>query len=129
MLAPRLCRNHNRRLIGFTGLFAALTLPIGGERGGGFTIGGAVFEDAADPLMSGVDDVTVTVRRIGGRGAFSTTTNPLGLWRIDEVPEGTYKVSFRPGGINAPAGKRPIKINVNKVNRTENLSIQWLVPE
>jgi len=69
---------------------------IGGGSGGGFTIGGAVFEDAADPLMSGVDDVTVTVRRVGGRGAFSTTTNPLGLWRIDEVPEGTYTVSFRP---------------------------------
>ena len=129
MLAPRLCKNHNRRLIGFTGWCAALALPIDAERGGGFTIGGAVFEDAADPLMSGVGDVTVTVRRVGVRGAFSATINPLGSWRIDEVPEGTYPVSFRPGGIHAPAGKRPNKMNVNEENEADNLSIQWLVPE
>ena len=127
MLAPRLSRNHNRRLIGFTGLFAALALPIGGERGGGFTIGGAVFEDATDPLMRAVADVTVTVSRVGG--LFPRPLTHWGLWRIDEVPEGTDKVSFRPGGMHAPACKHPDKINVNEENETENLSIQWLVPE
>ncbi len=100
---------------------------IPAERGGGFMIGGAVFEDAADPLMSGVDDVTVTVRRTGGNGVFSTTTNPLGLWRIDDVPTGTYRVSFRPAARHARGPKRPMKISVNEENKAANLSIKWLV--
>ncbi len=102
--------------------------PEIGERiGRGFTIGGAVFTDGSDPLMSGLGDVTVKVRRTGGKGVISTTTNPLGLWRIDDVPTGKYTVSFRAAEMFTQSPKRPMKISVNEENRAANLSIKWLV--
>ncbi len=69
----------------------------------------------------------MTVRRTGGKGVFSTTTDALGLWRIDDVPTGTYRVSFRPANLQVRGPKGPMKINVNEENKAANLSIKWLV--
>lgn len=64
--------------------------PTGGV---GFTIGGAVYEDASAPLMHGLPGVTVSVTQLDGQFRATTTTFGVsGLWSLSSVPAGEFVV-------------------------------------
>jgi hypothetical protein len=98
------------------------------------TVGGVVFTDMHDPLRSGIEAVTVTLK--GERGYFEVQTSGLiGLWKLD-VPPGTYLVTPRkPGYVmehisyGGSDGQRSITIEVNPENLAANQSIQFLAIE
>ena len=87
----------------------------------GFTIGGAVYDDAANPLVSGIEGVTVQVFGLGRKmAATATTAGPSGIWRVDDLPSGTYTVVFEHSDA--------ITVVVNGENEEDNLSIGLLRP-
>jgi len=98
------------------------------------TIGGAVYTDLANPLTTGLPDVTVTVT--GDQGTFdANTAGAQGIWQMD-VPEGTYTVTpRRPGygfehivaGVSDGLGSTTIVVNTD--NLGPNQSIQFLATE
>ncbi len=64
------------------------------DKATGFTIGGAVYDDLQNPLLSGVAGVTITVTQLDGPfTAVRTTQGPCGLWSVEEVPPGVYRVT------------------------------------
>lgn len=102
---------------------------------GDYTIGGAIYSDLANPLTSGVEGVLIVVS--GAGGTFQTTTaGAQGLWRIADVPQGTYSVTPQKtctgfqrviGGVLEEWA--PITIVVNEANQQVNQSIQFLAVE
>ena len=85
----------------------------------GFTIGGAAYDDELDPLTTGVEGILVEVLGAeGGVVASTTTEGPIGLWRVDALPEGQYTVMF--------GGQTFRTIVVNAENQAANQSIKWL---
>lgn len=98
-----------------------------------YMIGGAVYDDLASPLTSGLEGVSVSV--VGTGGTFMTTTigGGQGLWFLTDVPCGDYTVSpdrdqcsFRHvlGGV--PGALPPIPITVDAAHQAENQSLQFL---
>jgi hypothetical protein len=102
------------------------------SQGTGYTIGGAIYTDLADPLRTGLESVTVTVD--GDNVNFVTSTRAeQGLWWIDDVPEGTYTVTPALAGYcfehvlrGLPHGQFSITITVDDRHIPENQSIQFL---
>lgn len=81
-------------------LLACLSLIVGtaGLAQGAQTIGGQVYANPSDPMMSGEGGVGITVTGTGG--TFTTTTASVtdlthvkGVWSVDNVPDGTYTVT------------------------------------
>ncbi len=99
----------------------------GGRSGGEFfTIGGAVYADESMPLSSGVNGITVRV--FDGTGmlvGYSATEGSLGVWRIEDLPPGRYRVAFF---ADDEAGEplHRTEIVVDEANKASNQSIQWL---
>lgn len=98
-----------------------------GNARSGFTIGGAVYQDEVDPLLSGIEQVPVWVHGPDGKTFASTeTVGPMGLWRIDGVPEGIYTVVFAHKDGRASTRADSITIVVDAANRAGNQSIRLL---
>jgi hypothetical protein len=124
-------------MVMFAGLVTVI-LVSGAKKPGStepaITIGGVIFTDMHDPLRSGIEGVTVTLK--GERGHFQVQTGGLiGLWKLD-VPPGTYLVTpGKPGYImehisyGGSDGQRSITIEVNQENLAANQSIQFLAIE
>ena len=99
----------------------------------GFTVGGAIYTDAVNPIASGLEGVAVMVTGDGGALFEATTAGTQGLWQIDDVPEGTYTVmpnmtdyTFEHMVSGQSDGQASIQIAVNETNETANQSIQFL---
>lgn len=93
----------------------------------GFTIGGAVYDDDADPLVSGIEGVIVQIIGDGRRiVATATTSGPSGIWRVDDLPAGAYTLVFEQRDGWAAVGRDVIPIVVNAENEAANLSIGML---
>ena len=93
-----------------------------------FTIGGAVYDDADNPLLSGVQGVTIQL--LGdGRAVVATTatSGPLGIWKIDNLPVGSYSVVV-PRGEGVGGRSDVIPVTVSQENEAANLSIRRLRP-
>ena len=89
------------------------------QESAGLMIGGLVYDDEANPLFSGAVGVTVEVIEANGRVAGSTkTTEPLGIWTINNLTEGVYRVVFTDGH-----WRDSTTIVVNAENRAANESI------
>ena len=85
----------------------------------GFTIGGAVYGDAANPLLSGIEGVNVQVFGAGRKTVATTTTaGPSGIWRVDNLPPGAYTVVYD--------HRDAVPIVVNEENEAANPSIRML---
>ena len=95
-----------------------------------FTIGGQVYLDPDNPMLSGLEDVVI----IAGASETVTSSSPLpGLWQIDDLPEGTYTVTPSKSGFTfehvqngTPSGQGSFTIEVNVENQAANQSIQFL---
>lgn len=97
------------------------------SRRDGFTIGGAVYDDAANPLLSGIEGISVRVLATGRRVVATTTTlGPSGIWSVDSVPQGAYTVVFERRTSRKESGNDVLSINVNAENEAANLSIKLL---
>jgi len=97
-----------------------------------YSIGGAIYTDLTDPIASGEPDVTVTVSGINGTYT-GTSSGAMGIWQIDDVPEGTYTVTpsktdmgFQHLVNGTPDGQSSVTITVNAANMAANQSIQFL---
>jgi hypothetical protein len=91
-----------------------------GRDAGLFTIGGAVYDDESNPLFTGVGGTPVDVRGADGSVIASTTTSYLGLWKVDDLPKGTYTVVFRDGD-----RQHSKTIVVQEESKADNLRIRW----
>ena len=102
-----------------------------GQGADGFTIGGAVYSDESSPLFTGVEGIPV---RVVSRDSVvlpvstptNTTTNWLGIWRIDNLAPGTYTVVFGQEKAKTVKAQNSIKIVVNEKNQAANQSIKFL---
>lgn len=67
----------------------------GRDPAAGLTIGGVVYRDLENPLLSGVAGVTITVTPLDGTftAARTTTAGPCGLWSVESVPAGVYRIT------------------------------------
>ena len=90
----------------------------------GFTIGGAVYEDIQDPLLSGIEGLPVELMGTDGTVMARSSTDALGLWRMDNVLEGKYTVVFGAGTSRTPRATHLRGITVNADNEAANQSIQ-----
>jgi N-acetylneuraminic acid mutarotase len=118
--------DENRALDG------VLSLDVSPYSGTTYPVGGVIYTDLANPLLSGLEGVSVTL--IGDGGTFGATTNGTqGLWQLENIPEGTYtvtpsKVSWHfehiAGGVSD--GQASIIITVDEANEAANQSIQFL---
>lgn len=98
-----------------------------GQGADGFTIGGAVYSDESSPLFTGVEGIPVrVVSRDSVVLPVSTTTNWLGIWRIDNLAPGTYTVVFGQEKNKTVKAQNSIKIVVNEKNQAANQSIKFL---
>jgi len=130
-------RTQLRFAAGTVLLFLAATPIVNGadlSDAAPITIGGVVFTDVRDPIRSGLEGVTVSVK--GKNGSFQATTGSvIGLWKVD-VPEGTYTVTPRKKdfviehlvGMGSD-GQRSITIEVDPENMAANQSIRFLAVE
>lgn len=133
-----------------------------GRSPGTFTIGGAVYTDLVSPMMSGLERVTIEAIRVAAPTGkvppaaahpaelaaelaqtpddyverFTATTASMGIWRIDDLPAGTYVVrAIAPGYAfehvrgGTPTGRDSVRIIVNQDNRGPNGSVQFLAAE
>ena len=99
-----------------------------------YTVGGAIYTDLDNPLVSGLAGVKVSVD--GNNGIFDTNTaGSQGLWQID-VPEGSYEVTpsmtgkiFEHVFSGNPDSQSSVLIDVNAANQAINQSIQFLASE
>lgn len=97
------------------------------RRAGDFTIGGAVYDNETNPLLSGIEGVNVEVLGAERRAvAAAMTAGPSGIWRVDGLPAGTYFVVVEHRNGRAAAGRDVIPIVVNAQNEAANLSIRSL---
>jgi hypothetical protein len=88
--------------------------------GDSFTMGGAIYDDLHDPLMSGVHGVTVTVQQLDGNCTWEVRAEaPFGLWSVEGIPAGVYQVSpHLPGSVfervemGVPGGAVPTTVTV-----------------
>ena len=63
----------------------------------------------------------------GGKIVASTTTaGSAGIWRVDNVPQGSYAVVFGRARAGAILRTHSVTIVVNEENEAPNQSIQWL---
>ena len=93
----------------------------------GFTVGGAVYSDDGNPLVSGISGVNVQI--LGNDRlvvATATTAGPSGIWRVDDLPEGDYSVVIERRSGRLRDGRDVIPITVNAENEAANLSIATL---
>jgi len=91
----------------------------------GFTVGGAIFTDVRDPIATGLADVVVELIAVSDPNArFQTTSSEdFGLWRIDGVPEGAYRVIYDAGRGSDMAVKDGLVIEVSAENEAANQSL------
>jgi len=91
----------------------------------GFTIGGAVFTDARDPIATGLANVVVELIAVTDpQVRFHTTTDgDFGLWRIDDVPEGAYRVIYDVGAGSGMPIEKSLVIEVSAENEAVNQSL------
>ena len=102
--------------------------------GEAFPVGGAIYTDLASPHTTGLQDVSITV--MGDNGVYSAQTQGMGLWQIDDVPEGIYTVTpsrvdkdFEHVQDGVPDGQSAIVIMVNADNLAANQSISFLAQD
>ncbi len=99
----------------------------------GFTVGGAVYADLSDPLMSGLTGVEVCVVCAENFSACDVTDGSWGGWDVSSVPAGSCTVTPNAEGwcfshvVEGVIGEQaPITITVNEDHVGENLSLQFL---
>ncbi len=83
-----------------------------------FTIGGAVYSEAANPLTSGIMGFEIELIDSQDQRVASTTSGSLGIWAVRNVRAGRYKVRF--------GDQQELKISVNAENLTSNQNITYL---
>ncbi len=90
---------------------------VGGAANMASTVGGIIFDDADNPLSSGIEGVRVDVIAADG-SVIAGETNRIGVWVVEGLENGTYNVEF-------DGGKGTTTISVNNDNIEKNQSIQW----
>ncbi len=100
---------------------------------GGFTVGGAVYTELSEPLLSGLAGVNVCVECVGGFVGCDVTDGLWGGWDVSGVPAVSCTVTTDAEGwcfshvVEGVIGEpTPITIMVGEANVGENLSIQFL---
>ena len=89
----------------------------------GSTIGGAVYDNADDPLFSGLEGMEISVRSDDGTIVATTTSGTLGLWRVDGLPDGEYTILFRSQNRDGSDRVDAKPIVVSTQNKEANQSI------
>lgn len=113
------------------GSVSALSANAPRVEAAGFTIGGQVYTDPDNPMLTGLVGVTMKVNGTNGNFIETTQENPLpGLWWIDNVPAGTYTVTPIMDGRcferRNPTACGSITILVSQDNNQTNQNIQFL---
>ncbi len=96
-----------------------------------FTVGGAVYTELGNPLMSGLEGVEVCVDCDGGFSACTITEDSWGGWAIFGVPSDTCTVTPQMDGwcfrhvVSGEIGALP-PLTIIVDDPAENLSIQFL---
>lgn len=101
----------------------------------GLSVGGAIFTDLDQPLLTGLSGVEIAVTAVGQPIAeqYLAYTDDLGIWRIDGLSPGAYEVHVEAPGYRVrqiyaglPVARDTITVEVNEAARSSNGSIKFL---
>ena len=90
-----------------------------------FLVGGAIYADSENRLLSGIADVRVELVGLDGTVAsyVTTTVGPTGAWAIQNVQGGSYKIVLNSTVGSVGDRKEVCEITVNAESRSVNESI------
>ncbi len=126
---------HTTTLAAVSGLLGAVAFG-GAAIAGDLVVGGIIFSDIDDPLLSGVNDVDITVTGNGRTLKTTTAFNGVnGLWVLSGLDEGLYVIDAELDGwcfnIRVPeqttlGGPPPLTMLINEAQQPGNGNIQIL---
>lgn len=96
--------------------------------GKGFTVGGAIYADRGDPLVTGVEGVGVELLDASGTSIALTRTGRLGIWKVEALPAGAYTVVFHTVQRDGSVEEASRAITVAEGNEVAMQSIQLHLP-